>query len=457
MYFKQIYTPGLAICSYVVGGKEECLVVDPPRDIASCIEAAKEFGLPITGILETHLHADFVSGHMDLARVAGATIYAARSARCAYEHVALSEGQPVDHDTLRLELLETPGHTPESAVFLVSDLERTGAPVLVFSGDTLLVGDVGRPDLFPDRKEELVEKLYQSLRKIESLGDNLELYPAHGMGSLCGRSLSAKLSSTVGTEKRYNYAFSIHPVSRFREELLAGMPEAPDHFSRCSEINRQGPPLVSQIEPPRAFNPGVFRKLASEGHLVLDVRDNLAFPPAHIPGAYSIPVNSNFSTFAGWVLPPDRPLLLVGDNREEIEDAVIKLRRVGLDLAAGFLEGGMENWINRGMEIGTLQSISVHRLKQRLPEKETLFLDTRLKSEWENGHIEGTVHVPTPDLRHRFREYPPDHPIVVFCSTSKRSVLGASILRQRGFSNVTQVVGGTTGWENAGYPLVKET
>ena len=455
MYFTQLFTPGLAQCSYVIGGKSECLVVDPPRDIDRCLEAARSFGLPITGIIETHLHADFVSGHMDLAHATGAVIYAARSAQCAFEHTALTEGESFVHDTLRIELVDAPGHTPESAVILVSDLKRTEDPLLVFSGDAMLVGEVGRPDLFPDRKNELAQKLYYSLRKLEKLEDHLELFPAHGMGSLCGRSLSAKLSSTVGVEKKYNYAFSIHPEERFVKEILTGMPEAPDHFARCSEINRQGPPLVSKLKNPAALEPLVFQKLASEDHLVLDVRDNLAFVSAHIPGAYCIPVESKFSTYAGWVLPPDKPLLLVGSNHAEIEDAVIKLRRVGLDLIEGYLEGGMEEWVNRGLEPNMMQSVSVHKLKERLSEKDTLFIDTRLKSEWDEGHIEGTVHGPTPDLRFLFSDRPDDQPLMVFCNSSNRSILGASLLMRRGFRNVTQVLGGTTGWENAGYSLVK--
>jgi len=455
MYFTQIFTPGLAQCSYVIGGKSECLVVDPPRDIDRCLEAARNFGLPITGIIETHLHADFVSGHMELAQATGAVIYAARSAQCAFEHTALSEGESLVHDSLRLELVDAPGHTPESAVFLVSDLERTEDPLLAFSGDALLVGEVGRPDLFPDRKNELAQKLYHSLRKLEKLEDHLELFPAHGMGSLCGRSLSAKLSSTVGIEKKYNYAFSIHPEERFIKEILAEMPKAPDHFARCSEINRQGPPLVSKLKNPAALEPLAFQKLAAEDHLVLDVRDNLAFVSAHIPGAYCIPVKSKLATFAGWVLPPDRPLLLVGSNHAETEEAVIKLRRVGLDLIEGYLDGGMEEWINRGLETNMMQSISVHKLKERLPDKDTLFIDTRLKSEWDQGHIEGTVHGPTPDLRFLFSDRPADQPMVVFCNSSNRSILGASLLIRRGFRNVTQVLGGTTSWENAGYPLVE--
>ena len=456
MYFKQLFTPGLAHCSYVVGGKNECLVVDPSRDIQRYLEAAEEFGLPITGIIETHLHADFISGHMDLAQLTGATIYAAQSANCAYEHKALIEGQPIEHDTLRIELIDIPGHTPESAIFLVSDLERGEEPILVLSGDALMVGDVGRPDLFPDRKEELAEKLYHSLRKMEELGDNLELYPAHGMGSLCGRDLSAKLSSTVGTEKKYNYAFSTHPLENFKKEMLEGMPEAPDHFARCSEINRQGPTLVSELENPQPMDPETFEKHILEGALVLDVRDSLAFNSAHVPGSYCIPVKSNFSTFAGWVLPPDKNLILVGESPGDVEDAVVMLRRVGLDLTVGFLEGGIGSWINQGMKVSNLHSISVHDFKEQLKEERSLFVDTRGRSEWEEKRIEGTVHGSTPDLRHLFADQDVDQPFVVFCNTSNRSVLGASLLKRRGFTNVTHVIGGITGWENAGYPLVEE-
>ncbi len=456
MFFKQLFIPGLSHCYYVIGGVKECLVVDPPRDIQGCLEAAREFGLPITGIIETHLHADFISGHMDLAQATGATIYAAQSANCAYEHTALIEGEPVEHDTFRIELVDTPGHTPESAIFIITDLERGKEPLLVFSGDVLMVGDVGRPDLFPDRKEELAEKLYQSLRKLEKLGDNLELYPAHGMGSLCGRALSAKLSSTVGTEKKYNYAFATHPEENFKKEMLEGMPEAPDHFARCSEINRQGPTLVSQLEDPRPMDVESFQESITQGALVLDVRDSLTFKSAFVPGSYCVPVKSNFSTFAGWVLPPDKELILVGDNPGEIEEAVVMLRRVGLDRTVCFLEGGIDQWINQGRETADIKNMSVHGMRESLKKGDTLFVDTRLKSEWEEGHIEGTVHGPTPDLRHLFADQPADRPIAVFCNTSNRSILGASLLKRRGFNNVIHVAGGFTGWKNAGYPLEGE-
>lgn len=302
MEFKQIYTPGLAHCAYVIGGKNACVVVDPAREVTQYMAIADSLGLPIKGIIETHLHADFVSGHAELRKRTGATIYITRKANAEFEHYAVQDEELIEIDTLLFKMLDTPGHTPECSVYLVSDLERGIEPALAFTGDTLLVGDAGRPDLFPDIKAELASKLYQSLRRLEKLGDNIELYPAHGAGSLCGKALSSKLSSTLGTEKMHNQAMLKHPEDAFIKGFLEDMPEAPDHFSRCSEINRKGAPSIAQLNKPLGLSPDVFYKLSQSGHLVVDTRDQLAFGAAHIPGAYGLSLKGNFATFSGWVL-----------------------------------------------------------------------------------------------------------------------------------------------------------
>lgn len=453
MFFSQLYIPGLAHCSYVLGGKTQCLVVDPPRDIQGCLEAAGSFGLPVTAVIETHLHADFVSGHRELAQLEGVTVMAPRDAGCAFPHLALEDGEELLFDNLRLRLLATPGHTPESSIFLVTDRERGEDPVLAFTGDALLVGDVGRPDLFPGRQEELAERLYQSLRRLEGLEDRVEVYPAHGMGSLCGRSLSAKLWSTLGTERRFNYAFLIHPVEKFREEILAGMPEVPDHFARCSEINRRGPGLLGDLVPPRALEPQEFAALAKGGQVV-DTRDHLSFAAAHVPGAFSLGLQGNFSTYAGWVLEPDKPVLLVLGKEEDLAQTLVGLRRVGLDKVTGFLRGGMGSWINGGEEVSSIEVISIYELRRRLNQGKLTVLDNRLKSEWDQGHIPGLFHVPAPQVRQRAREWDPGEPLAVLCNTSNRSILAASLLKQRGFKKVALVTGGTTAWEAAGFPLI---
>ncbi len=454
MHFKQIYTPGLAHCSYIFGDKEGAVVVDPRRDIEVYLQVADEWNLPIKGILETHLHADFISGHMDLAQATGALIYAPAAANCKFPHHAAEESEIIVVGTLAITMLETPGHTPEGAVFMVSDRERGEEPILVFSGDTLLVGDVGRPDLFPDLKYQLAAQLYRSLGKLRELENNMEVYPAHGMGSLCGRSLSAKLSSTIGTEKKFNSILSIHPEEVFVQQLLAEMPEAPDHFARCSEINRQGPVPVHQLNKPRAIEAGQFAQLVEQNYQVVDTRDQLSYAGAHIPRSYALSLKGNFATFSGWVLPPDKPLIIVADDDKGFNSALLQLRRVGLDQVEGYLKGGISAWITSGYQTDSIDSSSVFILRKALEKKAVTLIDTRLRSEWLEGHIPEAMHIPAPDIRHRHGEIPTDKPVAVICSTGNRSILAASLLRQKVFTRVVNVVGGVTAWKQAGFSLV---
>jgi len=455
MEFKQIYTPGLAHCSYVIGGKNACFVIDPAREVTQYIAIANSWGLPIKGIIETHLHADFVSGHIELRERTGSTIYISKKANAQFPHYAVQDEEEILLDTLLIKMLHTPGHTPECSVFLVSDLERGKEPALAFTGDTLLVGDAGRPDLFPDIKEELAAKLYRSLRRIEQLGDNIEMYPAHGAGSLCGKSLSSKLSSTIGTEKMHNPAMLKHPEEAFIKNFLEGMPEAPDHFSRCSAINRKGAPAVSKLVKPVGYAPAEFLKLNLAGCIVVDTRDQLAFGGAHIPGAFGLSLKGNFATFAGWVLPPDKPLLLVLDDKNDMLAVLKALYSVGLDQVAGYLEGGMPAYAASGLETARLESISVTEAKKRYEQGEILLVDTRLKSEWELGHIQCTVHIPAPDVRKRYKDLIGNIPVAFICNTGNRSLLASSLmLNLSGMKNVINVIGGTTAWTNLGHPTV---
>lgn len=456
MEFKQIYTPGLAHCSYVIGGRNICLVVDPARDVDQYIEAAASFKLPITGIIETHLHADFVSGHSELAEKTGATIYITKKANAAYEHYPLSDGEEIVLDTLRIKMIDTPGHTPEGAVFIVSDLERGSAAALAFTGDTLLVGDAGRPDLFPGIKEKLAASLYDSLRKIEKIGDHVEVYPAHGAGSLCGKALSSKLLSTIGTERMYNSAVTISSKEDFIASFLKDMPEAPDHFSRCSEINRKGPAITANFQKPKAYAPEEFFELAQSGMPVVDTRDQLAYGAAHIPGAYGLSIKGNFSTFSGWVLPPDKPLLIVAESDKELSEAIKMLQRVGLDNIYGYLQGGMSAYAQSGLMTSKLESISVAELKERYDKDELILVDTRLKSEYDTEHIKGSILSPAPDVRTRYKEWTGEKTVAFICNTGNRSLLAASLMLQRsGMKNIINVIGGTTAWIKAGYPTIK--
>lgn len=455
MEFKQIYTPGLAHCSYVVGGKNACVVIDPAREVTQYIDIADSLGLPIKGIIETHLHADFVSGHIELRELTGATIYITKTANAEFEHHAVKDEEEFQIDTLLFKMLDTPGHTPESTVFVVSDLDRGKEPVLAFTGDTLLVGDAGRPDLFPDKKEELASSLYRSLRRLEKLGDNIEMYPAHGAGSLCGKSLSSKLSSTIGTEKLQNSAMLKHPEEEFIRSFLEEMPEAPDHFSRCSEINRRGAPAVSKLSKPTGYLPEEFLELSRTGHIVVDTRDQLAFGAAHVPGAYGLSLKGNFATFSGWVLPPDKPILLVLNDMKDMPAVLKALYSVGLDNVVGYLSGGMAAYAASGLETARLESISVTEAKARYEEGEILLVDTRLKSEWDSGHIKCTIHIPAPDVRKKFRDLECDKPVAFICNSGNRSLIAASLmLNLSRAKNVINVIGGTTAWLSLGYPTV---
>ena len=453
MNFAQIYTPGIAQCSYVIGSGSKCVVVDPVRNIEPYLEQAKAFGMEIAGVLETHLHADFISGHMELADLTGAQIYAPAIANCTFPHRALADGEEFTIENLRFKLLETPGHTPDCTVYVVTDLERGEEPVLVLTGDTLMVGDVGRPDLFPNREEELAEKLFHSLKRLKELPDHLEVYPAHGMGSLCGRALSAKLWSTIGTERRYNYALQHEELAPFKKDLLTDMPAAPDHFARCSEINRQGPALIREMVKAQPYKPAELAEALDDGYTVLDVRAYHSFAAAHIPGSYSISKYGNLATFAGWVIPPEAKLILVLEKESDLPEIKRNLYNVGHDHVAGYLDGAIENWVNSGLPVNNIGTISVQSLQKLLEKEQPLMLDNRAKSEYKKGFIPGSILASTPDVRHRYKEWNPEKPVYVICNTSNRSMTAASLLKQRGFSRVINVIGGSTAWAAAGYPM----
>lgn len=453
MLIQPFFVKGLAHISYVVGGSKNCAVIDPKRDVESYLEAAKAMGLRITHILETHLHADFISGHLDLAERTGATIYAPKSGNGQFDHIGLAEGDSFEIEDMEFRVLETPGHTPEHISYVAIDHSRGEDPVALFCGDTLFVGDVGRPDLFPGIAKELASKLYDSLQKLGGLPDFCEVYPAHGAGSLCGRAMSAKRTSTIGYEKKYNYAFQTKDQNRFIELLTTDMPEAPDHFSRCSDINRRGPALMKDFPPLFPYDSTSFvRRMEEKDTLVLDIRPYEAFGGQHIPKAYHIDFGGNFSTFAGWVLPPDQDILIVAESPAQAFEAAVQLRRVGLDRVVGYLDGGMYEWAKAGLPTGHLCQISAEKLHQRILAGPPLtLLDVRAKREFMTGHIHGAINIPFPDLRKRFHELNPNMPTMVICNTGHRSSLATSLLKQYGFQEVWNVAGGMTGYNAAGF------
>lgn len=440
---------GISHISYLVAGQSKAIVIDPKRDIDDYIKKAKELNVKIEAILITHLHADFVGGHYELAEKTGAKLYIPAKQNSKREHIPVKEGDIIEIENIKIEVLDTPGHTPEHVSYVFTDLTRGEEPTAVFTGDTLFVGDVGRPDLFPDKKEELAEALYNSLQKLMNLPEFVEVYPAHGAGTLCGKALSTKRSSTIGYEKRFNKLLSLSK-EEFIKTLLEGMPPAPDHFRRCSKINEEGAPFLTELPRPKPLSVKEFSNLINEDKTVLDIRHYLTWIGGHIPNSLSMDYRfMPFSLFAGWILDPEKEILLVADRENDIDEAVIKLRRVGIDNILGYLENHTFEWAKAGKDINSIKAISPNILDKWLKEnKDIILLDVRATSELQNGKIENSINIPLPELRYRFNELDKNKEIVIYCGLGPRGALASSILEQKGFEKLNVLAGGFTGWKN---------
>lgn len=454
MLIQQFFVNGLAHSSYMLGGSSSCAIVDPQRDVDVYIAAAKAMDLTITHILETHLHADFISGHMELADKTGAAIYAPKSGNCRFKHVGIAEGDSFLIDDMRISVLDVAGHTPEHIAYVVTDLERGEEPVAVFCGDTLFVGDVGRPDLFPGKAMELASKLFDNLHeKLLKLPDFCEVYPAHGAGSLCGRAMGAKRTSTIGYERKNNASLQIRDKREFIASLTTNMPGAPDHFARCSAINGAGPALLCTLPALIPMTAASFSERAQKpGTAVLDIRAFDAFGGQHVPGAWHIDYNGNFATFAAWTLPVDAEILLVADSNALAQEAAIWLRRVGLDHVTGYLDGSMLSWNLAGLPTEHVIQLSPQEFHQMIRSNDRMVVvDVRAPQEFEALHIPCAKNIPAPDMRKRHSELPKDTSIAVICSTGMRSSLAASILLRNGFKDVKNIAGGMNGYTAAGF------
>lgn len=450
MLLKHFFVEKIAHSSYMLQGSGTCAVIDPARDPGIYLRAAEEAGLRITHILETHLHADFLSGHIDLALATGAEIVAPASAKCDFPHRGVSEGDSIMLEDIRIDVLETPGHTPEHVSYVVTDTSRGEQPVGVFCGDTLFVGDAGRPDLFPGRAEELAGKLFHSLKKLTALPDYCEIYPAHGAGSLCGRAVGAKYTSTVGYERLYNPVLQIEGREGLVESLTTNMPPAPDHFSRCSDINRKGPMPLEVLGDPQSLTPAEFlAESRVPGTMVVDVRSCSSFSAQHVPGSLNISTLGNFPTFAGWVIPPEAELLFVCDTADHAMETIRAFRMVGENRIRGYLQGGLFSWAMHGFPSARFLQIFPDDLRGIIDSgKDTALVDVRGPGEYAAGTIAGAVNIPAPDLRERFSELDPGKRTILFCSSGHRSSLAASILEGRGFTDLVHMSGGMAGWNS---------
>ncbi|AMV38750.1 MBL fold metallo-hydrolase [Planctomyces sp. SH-PL62] len=469
MFFHQRFVPGLAIYSYMVGDEKtkQCAVIDPTRDVDDFLEIAKREGLRITHVLETHVHADFVSGSVELKARLGDEVQVVVSGMGGaewtppYADRVVSDGDEIALGSLRLKAVHTPGHTYEHVSWMLFDDARSReVPWLIFTGDFLFVGDVGRPDLLGEEaRKQLAHQLYESVFGVlPGLDDFTEIFPGHGAGSLCGKAIGSRGSSSMGYERRFSDALQPSDEPAWVASLLKGMPIAPPYFRRMKKVNAEGPKVLGpELPGRRRFTAKEVHERICEHCLVLDVRTKEAFAAAHIPGSVNIPLGRNLPTWAGWVLPYDRPILIVTDDPGEVPEVVKHLLRVGFDDVQGYLEGGLADWESHGFELGRLATASVHDLAAQLEggSERPFVLDVRTDSEWDAGRIEGAHHIHGGTLEERYAEVPRDRRVAVVCGTGYRASIASSFLKREGYEDVTNILGGMSAWKAAGLPTTK--
>jgi hydroxyacylglutathione hydrolase len=445
---KQYYLGCLAHASYLVADEAsgDAAVVDPQRDVDGYVDDAHRLGCRIRHVFLTHFHADFIAGHVELRNREGARIYLGGRATAEYEYTPLADGESVRLGQVRLEVLETPGHSPESISILVYDEDDDERrPHAVLSGDTLFIGDVGRPDLRASlgwSAEELGGLLYESLhRKLMTLPDETLVYPAHGAGSLCGKNLSTDTVSTIGVQRRYNYALQPMGREEFVRVVTADQPDTPEYFAYDAALNSQERPTLDGELTPLSLDEAL-----APGAQVLDTRDPADFAGAHIAGSLNVGLGGSYATWAGTILERGRPIVLVAEPGRE-QEAAMRLGRIGFDHVAGHLDGGMQALDSRPDLVARVERVTAAALAEQLggPAPPAV-LDVRSESEWRDGRIDGSLNIPLGRLEERLEEVPRDRQVVVHCGSGYRSSIAASVLRRHGFDNVVDLVGGMEAW-----------
>jgi len=472
MLLKRFYDTKLAQASYLVGcsATGEALVVDANRDIEQYLTAAAAEGLRVTHVTETHIHADYVSGSRELAQRTGARLFLSGEGGPEWQYAYAGEaGATLVHDgdsfrvgNIRIDVMHTPGHTPEHLSFLVTDTPATDRPMGVLTGDFVFVGDVGRPDLLERAAghggtvEAAARSLFRSLQQFKRLPDYVQIWPGHGAGSACGKSLGAVPSSTVGYERIANWGLRAEGDDEFVAMVLAGQPEPPKYFAEMKRINRDGPPVLGHFERP-ARQPG--DKLAAvleRGALVVDTRRAADFAAAHVPGTINIPLNKSFNTWAGWLVPSDRDVyLIVNDDCPHcVDEAVRDLAMIGIDRVAGYFgDEAVRAWAAAGREVATVPQTTAKQLAADLASGDVAVLDVRGHAEWAAGHVPGVRNVPVGYLTDHLSELERDKPLILHCQSGSRSAIAASVLLARGFTNVVNLTGGFAEWEGLGYAV----
>lgn len=462
MNIKQYYLGCLSHASYLITDEKTktAAVVDPQRDVEQYLADAAAGGYQIRHVFLTHFHADFLAGHIELRDQVGARIYLGSRAEAEFDFVKLKDGQRIEFGDVRLEILETPGHTPEGISILVYDLSKDlSNPYAVLTGDTLFIGDVGRPDLLASigvTAGELSDMLYDSItNKLVKLPDETLVYPAHGAGSMCGKSLSKETVSTIGEQKKFNYA--LQPMSReeFKQLVTEEQPEAPAYFVHDAIRNRQERPSLERTleQSLKALPLDEVLRLRNQGAQLLDVRDAVDFEGAHLDGSLNIALKGKYATWCGTMLSHESPIVVIGESGTE-KEAVMRLGRIGFDNVAGYLAGGMEALRDRPELVKQIDRVTAVALSEQLHEaKPPVVVDVRSEKEWEAGHVAGSRNLPLNHLRERASELPSDQPVVVHCEGGYRSAIAASLLAaQTGRRNVMDLVGGFKAWSASRLP-----
>jgi len=459
MFSQQFFIEGLGCASYIVGceAKGVAAIIDPDRDIQKYLDAAQNRKLTITHIIETHLHADHVSGNTDLAKRTGADIYVHEASGAEYAHKVIKHNDVIELGNILMKVLHTPGHTPESITLLVSDTTRAEEPWLALTGDTLFVGDIGRPDLVGvEAARGLADNMYESLfEKLLPLNDSLLIYPGHGAGSLCGKSIGAMRSTTLGFERKYNDALSPRERTEFVDYAISGLPEQPGNHKRIKSMNRMGPKPLGPVEKrPLTIQEAIPHFQRGTG--LLDTRSKEEYVQAHVPGSVHLEADNQLSNRIGFVFPPDVPVILLLADPSEYEKVVFSLARVGYDNIVGYLSESLDVWEQMGLpitagDIQDLEPIELHNLMQSCSNGDCpQIVDVREPWEFQRGHVPGALLIPLGQLSARWNELDPEHPVAVICASGNRSQSAAALLGQKGFKTVYNILGGTGAWMHSG-------
>lgn len=459
MKIEQIYTGCIAEAAYYITSGNEAVIVDPLRETKPYLERLERDGVKLKYIFETHFHADFVSGHVDLAQKTGATIvYGPTTMKTGFDMYVGTDGEIFEVGNSKLKMIHTPGHTMESSCLLLIDEE--GKEQGIITGDTLFIGDVGRPDLAQKVIEDLTQDklarhLFHSLRtKIMPLSDDLIVYPNHGAGSACGKNMSKETTDTLGNQKKTNYALNPDLTEdQFVEEILSGLAPPPQYFPKNVMINIQGYENLETVleRGSKALNPAAFELVANETRaLILDTRNPEDFAKGFVPNSINIGINGSFAMWVGeLIIDIKQEILIVAEDNSNVEEAITRLSRVGYDNTIGFLDGGFAAWSNSGKEIDTVSRITAAELEAKVNSEETTIIDVRKISEYQSEHLVNAENIPLNELNDHLAEFPKDKQFILHCAGGYRSMIAASILKQRGFDNFVDVIGG--------FGVIKET